>query len=221
MAIMVQDREVTRVAIVDDQPESREGYGYIVENADLVPIDESGPLGSLQEYLDGQITNRADAGICDFQLSGKKYANFSGAALVAGLYKAEFPALLCTRWEKAQLAHITPYRRWIPVLLPPLDLNEESLVRGIEECLKEFAGKFHAFRRPWRAQVHFLFVDEGDPDSVFAEVPGWEIDEIVKLSIRALPEPVVANGLQDVRLRAQVNLGAGSLEELYLCDWEV
>lgn len=220
MTIKTGGYVLDRVAIVDDEPFSRETYGYTVENADLTPVPQEGPLGTLDDFTTAGMREQADAVLCDFKLGVKKYANFSGAELVARSYRDGLPSLLCTRWETAELFKILPYRRWIPALITPAELNEESLILGLEECIYELTGRFTVARRPWRTQVHFLQHDEDYPNAVFAELPAWDIGEVVKIDTSKLPATMSNRSLEDYRCHAQANLAAGSVDNLYICDWE-
>jgi len=223
VAIEILSRTISTVAVVDDQPEVRRSYGYTIQNVNLNPLSEEGPLGSsASEYLQvSSIITRADAAVCDYKLSGRAYASFTGAALVAQFYQNQLPALLCTRYETAAIHNITPYRRWIPVLLAPADLNEESLINGLQECIYELQGNMRVHRRPWRALIHFLSEDEDYPGIYFAEVAGWELDDIIKVRVGDLPASIQEQVAPDYRCFAQVNLGAESYVDLYLCDWEL
>lgn len=218
----VLEREISRVAIVDDQAESRKSYGYTVENADLLAVPADDPLGDVVSNARlNTLQSKSDAALCDFNLSGRAYASFNGAELVSHWYRENFPAILCTKWEKVQIEHIRPLRRWIPVLMQPSDLNEESLVAGLEDCIYELQGNFKPERRPWRAQVHFLEADKEFSGYYFAEVPGWDRSEVFRIKTSDISSNAEHIILPDFRCHARVNLGAEDLESLYICDWEL
>jgi hypothetical protein len=163
----------------------------------------------------------SDAFLSDFELRTKNYAKFTGAELVARLCKQGTPAVLCTKFEKTQIERIRPFRRWIPVLLKPEDLTPGSLVAGFETCIEEMGDNFSVERRPWRALVRFT---ERDPDSesdYFVEVPGWNTQELLRVSISDLPPHIQALVIPDFRCHVQTNLGASSFEDLYLAEWTV
>lgn len=212
--------QIQRIRLVDDDPDSLVGYGYTIEDADLQPVPASGPLGTLDNYLAGA-KGDADAGLSDFDLHTRSYAGFSGAQLVKSWYESEFPGILCTRYEKAQIEKIRPYRRWIPSLLKPEELNPDSLMEGFEACIREFQGKFTAVRRPWRTQVHFLHPDEETHNTYFVEVPGWSSQEFLRIRLDDLPIPLRSSVAEDFRCHAYANIGTPESEELYLCDWEL
>jgi len=63
-------------------------------------------------------------------LKVKTYATFNGAELVASLYDRKLPAILCTRFEFADLDEIRPYRQRIPALLRPDELDVDFALHG-------------------------------------------------------------------------------------------
>ena len=71
----IAGRNIQRVNIIDDQVEARVAYGYQVENLDLEPIVEDGPIVDLEGYST-LVRQRSDAVICDHHLKvvgGGKY----------------------------------------------------------------------------------------------------------------------------------------------------
>lgn len=212
--------EIKSVVLIDDDPGVRQGLGFQVDFAALQPIEETGPqLGTLDNYL--KKLPDADAAISDFHLNPSGYAAFNGAQLVARLQRTNFPALLCTRFDRAAVDRIRPHRRWIPVLMAADELNPDSLIEGLEICLSEIAGKFRPVRRPWRAQIYFLERDSEDSSSYFVELPGWQRNEAVRVSVNHIPEPMQPLIAPGFRCYAQANLGSENADDLYLSDWEV
>src|SRR5688500_18441372 len=118
MGISVLDGVIDRVAIIDDSNEARKSYSYAVRDAHLDAVDQPGPLPPLDEFRE-RLTTQADAALCDYHITVTDYATFDGAQLVAEATKTRFTAVLCTRWERAHLERIRPFRRWIPVLIRP------------------------------------------------------------------------------------------------------
>ena len=50
MSVTIHDREISRVLIVDDDPEARDGYGYPVEDLELEPV-RWGPVETVESFL--------------------------------------------------------------------------------------------------------------------------------------------------------------------------
>jgi hypothetical protein len=221
MAVNILNRTITSVAVIDDQPEVRKSYGYTIQNIGLEPWLQEGPLPASVSEASSVIANRASAAVCDYKLSGRAYAKFKGTELAADLFHKKLPALLCTQYVPAEVFQITPFRRWIPVILSPREVNEETLVDGLRQCISEFNGNISAERRPWRNLIHFLSEDEDFPGLYFAEVPGWPVAQIIKVRTSLLPPQIQAAVRPDYRCFAQVNLGAESDIDLFLDGWEL
>jgi hypothetical protein len=218
--LTIEQHEISTVGVIDDDPGARESYGWTLQDADVEPRPEIGPLGSLATFVRTAKT-RWDAALCDHHLRIHNYATFDGAQLASALNKANIPAVLCTRWEDAQLDLIRRYRDNIPVLLQLEDLNPDSFVDALEFTVNEMQGKFSEQRRLWRTQIHIADVGVGEQKEFFyVDLPGWTSDKVIRLR-KADLEPEVAQLLRvDARWHAKVNVGAEDAWELYFREWE-
>lgn len=217
MNLIAANRE--RIAIVDDDQTVREMYAYAIEGDEFEPVDQGGPLGSLDSFLGRNI--HATAAVSDHKLTQQgNYAQFDGAPLVARWYQRNFPAVLCTTYSVSSADHFRSWRRWIPVVLPPDQLSQETVSEGLSVVRAELSGIFKPERRPRRALVRFVeYVEQNR--LVYVKVPGWGTD-VVSLRVADLPpglQPLVT-GTPDYRAYAQVNLATDSPSELYLAEWE-
>jgi len=219
MTLTIRGRDISRVCIVDDDPRVRDSYRWTVEDLSMMPIPIDGPLGDLVQFVEKMQTT-GEASICDYMLRVKNYATFNGAELVAQQYRKHFPAVLCTRWETGNIAEIRRYRRYIPALLKPDELDPDSLMRAFECCVEEFHDQFRPIRRPWRSVVRVEYVDrEGGYVGVI--VSGWDPQRGIKLLLADLPPTVQERVADQERFFAQVNIGAEANEDLYFEDWQV
>jgi hypothetical protein len=218
----VRGIEINAVAVVDDDDEARTGYSYPLEDLHLTPLPAAGPLPPLGEFWLA-IAARCDAVLCDHHLKKSDYADFNGAEAVATWYDAGFPAVLCTKWESAQIDEIRPFRSRIPALIQPDQLasDPEIFLRALDSCLVELAGEFRPDRRPWRAQVYVVEVEpDAEGQFVYVELPGWQVDEVVRLRKQDIPADIRDQLAPEFRCYAGINLGAESTDELYFRDWE-
>lgn len=216
MAISVLDREIEEVAVIDDQPNVRDSFSEYVEDANLTPVlvdDTLQALGDTVQWL----KTVAQAALCDFQLRLSQYAQFDGAELVAALYNASVPAVLCTRFEKANIDDIRRYRPNIPCLLNPNQLNEDSLIKGFELCVREFKNDFTQERRSWRTLVRIQGVEA---HHVYLFVPAWSSRDALRLLRTDVPPQIEMRLKEGLRCHARVNLGATRQEDVYFTDWE-
>ncbi len=216
MTVSVLDFNIERVAIIDDKPDVRQSFSYPVQDLNLTPVLQTTLMGTLQESVI-RLRSVAEAALCDFQLRISKYATFDGAELVAALYQSMMPAVLCTRFEKSDVDKIRKYRPSIPCLLNPDELDEDSLFRGFEICVKEFNHDFTAERRSWRTLVRVTSVEV---HHVHLFVPGWSSREGLRLLRSDIPEPLASKLVEGLRCHARVNLGATRQEDLYFTNWE-
>jgi hypothetical protein len=177
----------------------------------------------LEEFLAAQPAG--DAAVSDYQLAPGHYAEFDGAQLVANWYKRGFPAVLCTTFARSNAAQFRLLRRWIPVVLSPLELDPDSLISALELTKNELGNNFVPARRPWRALVRFVEYDE-DSNTANAKLPGWS-EEVVAFRAADLPAPL--RGLiheaalrgDEFRCFASANLGSEGNDDLYVTQWEL
>lgn len=219
MSKIISGVEINNIQIIDDDPDVRESYAYSVEEINVSPIIANGPLPSLKKFID-QLIYKSDAAICDFQLQVKNYANFDGAHLVSQMYKKRFPAVLCTKYEQANIDEMRKYRRYIPVLLNPRELDPENLIKGFDLCIKEFDNIFTIQRKPWRTLIR---VEERDLDNgdIYVIIPAWDSDQVIKLNRQDLPSELIKKLDKNIRFHALVNIGAEFNQDIYFENWEV
>jgi hypothetical protein len=218
MGINISGININRIQVIDDDPNVRSSYEYPIEELNLTPVIEKGPLPPLVEFV---IKSRkiADAAICDFQLRVKKYAGFDGAETVALMYQNHFPAVLCTRYENTNIDEMRKYRRYIPILMKPSELDPTSLVKGFEVCINEFAEEFSVYRKPWRTLIR---VDDMDEENGFfyVVIPAWDTHQVIRILKSDLPKWMLEKLRKKSRFHALVNLGAESHHEIYFDNWE-
>ena len=222
MSLKLNGKEIERVQIVDDDPMVRAAYKYPVEELQLEPILAEGPLPVLDQFITDTLRG-ADAAILDHQLRARNYANFNGAESVARLYQEGFPAVLCTTWADAKIDEMRRFRRFIPVILRPDELEPDSLVHGFERCIEEFNGRYRPSRKPWRSLIRVEDVDDDEwRGFLFVVIPGWDPNEVIRLRRNDVPGDIrerIEAGAR--RFHAHVNIGAETHEELFFEDWEV
>jgi CheY-like chemotaxis protein len=216
MGLDIAEYTIQQVLVVEDNPSAREGYQYTLEDMDLEPVLETGPLRDIVDYV-ASATERCDAAICDHHLAESGYADFNGARFVAEMNSRQRPAVLCTAWEEAAVDEIRLFRRNIPCLLKPSDLDPENLRHALELCIDEFHGRFRPSRYPSRTLVR---VEDVDRDNAYVILPGWNPQEVIRLPLRAISTDVNSSITVGARVHARVNIGAERQEELYFYQWE-
>ncbi|MFY9820529.1 MAG: hypothetical protein WAM82_04055 [Thermoanaerobaculia bacterium] len=218
MSLQIANYEIRQVLVVEDNPSAREGYQDSLEDMemDLKPVLEKGPLGNLEDYISDAI-GRCDAAICDHHLKESGYAVFNGAKLVAEMNRRQRPAVLCTAWEEAGVDEIRLFRRYIPCLLKPGELDPETFRQALELCIGEFRGRFRPSRYPSRTLVR---VEDVDRENAYVVLPGWNPQEVIRLTREAISPDVRSYLKAGARFHARVNIGAERQDELYFEQWE-
>ena len=219
MSLIIAGRQIDRVAVIEDNPSSRESYEPVLQDLSLTAVLESGSLPSLEEYL-VRLPSFAQAAVCDHHLKHHAYAAYNGAPLVARCYKNHFPALLFTNFDHASIDEMRPIRRFIPVLLSPRKFEPDIVLAGLQACIDEFDGTFSVPRRPWRTLVRILEPPSEAPKMCYVVVPAWDPREVIRLSVDVFPVSLIPSLRPDARFHALVNLGADSQDELYFDEWE-
>ncbi len=213
-------RRIETVAIVDDDPKSRDSLAMCVDDSPIKPFPLGGPLGSI-EAVYRLIQSEAQGCICDHQLQTRgPYARFSGAELAAWNNRHGLPSVLCTRFIESdtQMPLIRGYLKDLPVLRRPEQLEEpEHILEALEVCVAELSGSLTPERRSWRTQVVVEQLDAMDR-TLSVSLPAWQVDDPVRVRIDDVPA-----GLRD-RLKigfwtfVRANVGESQPELLYI-DW--
>jgi CheY-like chemotaxis protein len=220
MALVLSGTNIQRVGVVDDSEDTRDTISDELQDAHVETRAFDGPFGTLNELIDTVVAG-VDAVICDHHLTPRNYAPCTGAEAVANWYANHFPAVLVTRWEKAEVDGIRPFRRNIPSLIPSDEANPDAIVKGLEICIEEFNGRFIPPRKPWANMFRVEEVDESaKPVQVYVVIPGWQSDEVIRLLLDLFPEPLRGHVKPEERFFAVMNLGAQTQEDLYFNDIE-
>jgi hypothetical protein len=221
MAHLIAGNTIDRVVIIDDSADSRETLSDELRFAQFTPQALSGPFLTKDDLVK-IVGDQADAVVCDHHLNTRNYAPCSGAEVVATWYERHIPSVMVSKWIKADIDQIRRYRRHVPVLLTPEEASDTGrIAKGFEICIEEFRDNFLPSRKPWKTLIRIEDVDiTTKPPMVYAVIPGWNSNEIVRFPIDIIPKElhqVVAPG---ERFFALVNTGAETQEELYFEQFE-
>lgn len=220
MALVLSGTNIERVGVVDDSEDTRDTISDELQDVDVEPAPFDGPFATLNDLVN-TVAAAADAVVCDHHLTPRNYAPCTGAEAVANWYVNLFPAVLVTRFEKAEIEGIRKFRRKIPSLIQCDDANPDTIVKGLEICIEEFNGRFIPPRKPWTNMFRVEHIDwNAKPVQVVVFVPGWQPNEAIKLTLDLFPETLREHVKPDERFFAVINLGAETQEDLYFDDIE-
>lgn len=225
MSLNIQDRQIERVVLIDDNADVRKNYGYHVDDLNLQPFSIENPIRTLDDLLNNFTSDR-DGAICDYHLNNSTYSVFNGDEIVKTLYLRKFPALLCSRDSDAPHS-IRRLRQYIPNLVFSSDLSSEIIEKSFEISIAEFKGNFRSNRKPYQTLVRIENKDDFQKDcmKVSVVIPGWDTKRMIEIIIKKEETPIfddIKTSLeygQDYRAFATVNLGTESPDEIYIHEW--
>lgn len=211
-----------RVAIVDDDEKDAQVIRLLLEDLDLNPIIFE-KLDADLKSMARRVRDSADVVVCDHRLSVRSDVAYTGAALVADLTLAQFPAVLVTQFNEVDCqTTLRLHRRQIPVVLPRQKLGHEELREGLSRSIEEATGTLPSWRRPWRTLVQVVGrARGGSGELIEALLPGWRAHEVVQFPLELIPPGLRDSVKDDMFLFASVNVGAESASDLYLTDFEM
>ena len=214
--LLVQDRPIERALIVDDEPDARNAYEYVIEDMGIEPHQVTGGFHeNLEPFLASIRPN--DVILCDFHLKKHSYAPCNGDQVLARCFEAGFPGVLCTSLSQPPIRR--DCLRYIPGLVRTVDPSADDLKRAWSRCWQEMAGDFEPVRRAWRTLVRIDSV-ELEHQCFYAVVPSWSVRRKVRIYIDNLPEGVQRLVEPNRRLHALVNTGAERARDLFFDSWE-
>ena len=214
--ITIYNQQIERALIVDDDPEVRNAFEYVVHDMDVVPYQVVDELRESTEHFLSTTQSR-DMILCDFQLKTRNYAPCNGDQVLADCFRANVPGVLCTSVAEPLIRR--DCLRYIPGVVRTRDPQPADLRRALERCLREMEGEFSPDRRAWRALVRIDDVDE-DRHCFYATVPSWNVGIKVTIFNDDIPKGIQAVLAPDRRLHALVNTGADSSRDLFFYNWE-
>ncbi len=220
MPLVANRKDIKRVTIADDDQSARQSIAFHIEDAELEALPVEGPL-ELPRFVNDTIEN-TDAVVCDHYMRSTPYASFNGAVAVAHFYQQQFPAILCTRGDKAAINEIRLFRRHIPSLISSRDIDPEKIKFGLEVCVNEFKDTFLPSRKPWRTLIRIEEVYKDLIPAMFSVViSGWNPDELIGLPLDLIPKDLHNMIQAGYRFHAMVNIGTDNQDDLYLDKFEL
>jgi hypothetical protein len=111
---------------------------------------------------------------------------------------------------------------YIPSIINPEDLNEESLYAGFQQCIDEFSGLFVSSRVAHRTLI--TIEDVGDDGNLFVLIPAWKPNETISIRRNSLPTHVINAISNDQQyFHTRVNIGCDDVSDLFFDskEWEV
>ncbi|MDH5880386.1 hypothetical protein L8S15_14920 [Vibrio sp. S/42/10] len=215
---------IRKIAVIDDDPNSRRNMGFMVEDSGFEPILIDGHFGKdKNRLLDAIFEHDVYGVVSDHHLSPGKLASFYGAELLADLYDSKVPSILITQFfdEDADTS-IRRFRQKLPVVIGRGGNDDDDLIGNLLNLSKrELENGPNFDRKPHRALIR---IDDFNSTVAHGAVEGvitnWNSDVIVKFPLDIIPSSVRSKlSTDDVnRLMAFVNTGAEDSKDIFITD---
>jgi hypothetical protein len=222
MSLMVLDKEIQRIHVIDDDPMVRDAYLETVKDMGLEGVDVSTPIKDIESLFDS-IDPKSDGIIFDYQLNSTKYSAFNGDVYGRAAYEKHIPFIISS--------HFTPLsmegrRRFIPKAVHVDLLEPRSVLEAFELCVGEYQGKFITRRVPIRTLVRIEGMHAiGDTYELNVVVPNWDPHTGIQIRVDIATFPSDINIEKELhengaaRITAEVNTGAQDVNEIYFSNW--
>ncbi|EAQ64860.1 hypothetical protein MED121_10869 [Marinomonas sp. MED121] len=218
-----------KIAIIDDDKESRLTMKFKVEDAGFEPVLITGAFGNDKARLMDEIYKNDVYGvISDHRLSPLKLASFYGADLLADLYDQKMPTILITQFldEDADTT-IRKFRDRLPSVIGRGDDHNDDLISDLLTLSKnEIELGPRPDRKSHRALIRIYNLQDSIVSGVVeGVVTNWKSDTKIRFPIDMIPAQVRDTLLlqkKDItRISAFVNIGANDSKEIFITDTHV
>lgn len=207
-----------KAAIIDDNRKNRERWGDYVLSIGFDPIIYDNPINSLGTLERDLLQNSIQYALCDHRLNETYYAPFLGAEAVARMYDKKVSALLITGYQNSDAdTTIRTYRKKIPVLLKPEEVNKEALRKGFEITYNEIVNKnILPERQSCKAIMTITdVIKQGGMNVIKVVLIQWDINTEVGFPTTMLPKKMSKIIKPGQMLLADVNVDAEKPEDLF------
>jgi hypothetical protein len=223
MAVAEAELPFERVAVIDDSERDAASLQVELKAIGFTPVGIEIEGRELADII-GEVTDRADAAVCDHYLSRYKRVRFTGAEAVAALTDVGVPACLITMYAVDGDVDIRLHRGRIPSLLLRTEAGMDELAEALTQSYAELHTGRARERVPYRTTLQIERISSEAEEAVAdARVSGWREEEVVRFPIKMIPQelrPTNNDELVGQIFFAAVNLGATRALDLFLQDFE-
>jgi hypothetical protein len=212
-----------KIAIIDDDIQSRNNLAFIVDDAGYEPEIITGKYGNDKKKLIDEIQSKNIFGvISDHRLSPGHLASFYGSELLASLYDLKVPSILITQFLDMDAdVSIRKYRNKLPAVIGRGNQTPEIFDNLINLSYEEILNGPSATRKPHRALIRIEdFKNEDGEEVVDGIITNWNSNIAVRFPLELIPNNIRTkiHNTDICRLMAFVNTGASESKDLFITD---
>lgn len=222
MSLLIFEKEIRRIHVIDDDPDVRSAYLEYVSDMNVEGVDVSNSIQDIDAFFN-TIDSQHDGIICDYQLTGKKYSAHNGDVYGKAAYERHIPFILSSHFQPLSL---NGQRRYIPKAVAADDFGIEIVKEAFQLCVQEFGGTFSSQRLPVRTLVRIEGMQPyGTSYQLNVVVPNWHPHTGIQILIDSTAIPDLdrirteIESVGEARLTAEVNTGAEDSAELFFTEW--
>ncbi len=212
-----------KIAIIDDDAESRESLAIIAEDAGFEPELLTGSYGTnIQKLVEDILLLGAEGVISDHRLSPGHFANFHGAELLASLYDKKIPSVLITQfYDDDADSTIRLFRDKLPAVIGRGSQTPELFKDLLAFSQKEIFDSKDVTRQSHRALIRLKdfkhALSEGMAEGI---VTNWDAKTSIRFPTELIPQDVIniLNKQNDCHISAFVNIGATDSKDIFITD---
>lgn len=207
--------KITTVATVDDDAAAQDAMAHKIK--DLLganPVKISGPRLNPDVLLERMIDQGIQAAIVDFKLTLRGYSEYDGIDFVSNLTSAGIPAVLATSYPS------TEKLIWNGQNVPAV-IRKGMIGRDLKSAVDSAELRSHGYysldTKPERTVVRVTSVDY---EEVGLVVPAFSSEQFILVRRSELEARLGCTVADDSRFLADVNIGANSIDRLFLSNLE-
>lgn len=211
-----------KIAIIDDDEQTRESAGIDIEDLGLEPVMITGVALSKEELIDKVVKAKVDAVFSDHRLAPCNLSNCTGAEVLSDLYLMKYPSVLVTQFLDMEAdVGIRKYRNNLPSVISRGSQSPDLIVKLLEASKYEIENGRPVNRQAHRAIIRVEnFTTEDGCNVVDGIITNWSNNDAVRFPVDNVTSEVL-NAIRSsnhTRLMAFVNTGGEDSQELFIND---
>lgn len=206
--------ELQRIAAIDDQAQSVEimsdSINHFLEAEAVrykrMPADQF----KIAQWVEEE---NIDGILIDYNLKKGHFSNENGAVIAAHLFRIGKPTVLTTAGRLSGISEAIWLGRDIPAFV---DKNRLDLILpAFDRAQQEVSGKISPERKPYRTIVR---IESADSRHCGLVVISYDPHEIITVTTADLSKRLGTRPVEGMRFKAEINIGAKSIDELFISE---
>lgn len=206
--------ELQRIAAIDDQPRSIEIMSDSITNfLDAEPVCYKAIAADQYKIEQWVKDEDIDGVLIDYNLKKGNFSTQNGAVIAAHLFRMGKPTVLTTAGRLSGVAEAIWLGREIPAFVDKKQLD--LIGPAFNRAQQEIQGKIKPERRAYRTVVR---IENADSRHCNLVILAYDPHEIITVTTADLRHRLGSEPIEGMRFKAEVNIGAESVDELFISE---